>query len=177
MRYWVIDKENFRGKKSLKRVFAVILLIVCGAAIGGAYYQRIQPVIKQNALVPAAKTKGNESLKRDTLLWTSAMPAERSKLMAFGALLKEWGISSQKNSGTKEACSQILGKGLRCLEGNTSLDQLIVMNRPAVVRLADEQGKEYYAALKTIKDTIARVAIGSEDRTVDITGTQKTVPR
>ena len=161
-------KGNFRGKKSLKRVFAVILLIVCGAAIGGAYYQRIQPVIKQNALVPAVKTKGNESVKMDTLLRTSSIPAERSKLMAFGALVKEWGISSQKSSGAKEACEQVLGKGLRCLEGNTSLDQLIMMNRPAVVRLADDQGKGYYAALKTVKDTIAHVTIGSENRAVDI---------
>jgi len=161
-------KGNFQGKKSLKRVFAVILIIVCGAAIGGAYYQRIQPVVGQNVSVSAVKPEVNKDIKMDTLLWNSAIPPERSKMVAFESLLKEWGISSQKSSGTKEVCEQILDKGLRCLEGNTSFDQLILMNRPAVVRFADEQGRGYYAALKTIRDTTAHVAVGSENRTVTL---------
>jgi general secretion pathway protein A len=160
-------KLNVKGKKSLKRIFAIILLIVCGAAIGAAYYQRIKPMTKQTPSVSGVKTKGNESIKMDTLLWTSAIPKESSKETAIDALFKEWGISYQKNSGAR-ACRQILVKGFRCLEGNASLEQLIMMNRPAVIKLTDEKGRGYYAELKTISDTVAHVTLGSENRSVDI---------
>ncbi len=161
-------KINFRGRRSLKRVFVIFLLIVCGAAIGGAYYQRSQPGTSQNVSAPAVKPGGTEMIKTDTLLWNPAIPPERSRTMALGALLKEWGIPYQKNSSSKDICRQILGKGLRCLEGDTSLDQVVLMNRPAVVRITDQQGRGYYALLKTVRDAIAYVAVGNEDRTVTL---------
>jgi general secretion pathway protein A len=162
------NNENAGRKMPLKWIFAIIAMIICGAAIvGGAYYQGIHPVVKQRPAVPAEKAKDTESIKLDNLTWNSAIPAERSRAMAFDALLKEWGIAYQKNSGVK-ACRQIRDKGLRCLEGNTSLDQLILMNRPAVVKLNDEKGRGYYAAIKAIHGVVANVTVGNENRSVDM---------
>jgi general secretion pathway protein A len=161
------NSENAGKKRPLKWILAIILLIVCGAAIGGAYYQRIHPVVKQSTAVPEDKTKVTESIPLDTLTWNPAIPAERSKVMAFDALLKEWGIAYRKNSSVR-ACMQIRDKGLRCLDGNASLDQLILMNRPAVVKINDERGRGYYAALTAIHGAVASLTVGSENRSVDM---------
>jgi len=118
-------------------------------------------------LVSKPKEAVTAIVKFDSLEWPSTLPVEKSKSMAYDALLREWGLTYQnKSAGT--ACAQVVAKGLRCLDGNMSLDKLIRLNRPAVIKLGDEKGGAYYAVLKTINGDSAQCIVGGEIRNVDL---------
>lgn len=159
---------RIRDRKALKWAALILLLIVCGAGLAAVYYNRAPKLINtRQAVASKPKEAAPAIVQFDSIEWPSTLPVERSKSMAYDALLKEWGLTSQnKSSGT--ACEQVVAKGLRCLEGKMSFDKLIRLNRPAVIKLGDENGRAYYAALKTINGDSAQCIVGGEPRNVDL---------
>ncbi len=159
---------RIRDRKSLKWAALILLFIVCGAGLAAVYYNREPKLITaRQAVASKPKEAAPAIVHLDTIEWPSTLPVERSKSMAYDALLKEWGLASQnKSAGT--ACEQVVAKGLRCMEGKISLDKLIRLNRPAVIKLGDENGRAYYAALKTINGDSAQCIVGGELRNVDL---------
>jgi len=159
---------RIRDRKSLKWAALILLLIVCGAGLATVYYNRGPKLINtRRAVASKPKEAAPAIVQFDTIEWPSTLPVEKSKSMAYDALLKEWGLTYQNKSfGT--ACEQVVAKGLRCLEGKMSFDKLIRLNRPAVIKLGDENGRAYYAALKTINGDTAQCIVGGELRNVDL---------
>jgi general secretion pathway protein A len=159
---------RIHDRKLLKWPALILLLIVCGAGLAAVYHNREPKLITaQQAVASKPKEAVPAIVQFDSLEWPSTLPVERSKSMAYDALFNVWGLTYQnKSAGT--ACVQVVAKGLRCLEGKISLDKLIRLNRPAVIRLSDEKGGAYYAALKTITGDSAQCIIGGEPRNVDL---------
>ncbi len=85
--------------------------------------------------------------------------------MAFQALFKQWEIP-YKNKG--DVCQQAQAQGLRCMKGLGSLSSIMKLNSPAVLKLFDDQGKEFYVTLTMIKGRTATIEVGDERRTVDL---------
>jgi general secretion pathway protein A len=56
--------------------------------------------------------------------------------------------------------------GLRCRSARAGLDELRRLDRPAVLLMRDEQGREFHAALLALDDQAATFATGSGNRTV-----------
>lgn len=159
---------RIRGREPIKWAALILLLIVCGTVLAAVYYNRGPKLMTaQQAVASKPKEAAPAVAQFDTIDWPSALPVEKSKSMAYEALLKEWGLASQ-NKSSGAACEQVVAKGLRCLAGKMSFDKLISLNRPAVIKLGDGKGGAYYAALKTINGDSARCIVGGEPRNVHL---------
>jgi general secretion pathway protein A len=98
----------------------------------------------------------------DTLEWPADQPRSRSKELAYAALFRAWGV----DANGEDACRQAESLGLRCRSARGGLDELHRLNRPAVLLMHDDQGREFHAALVALADKTATFAIGAETRTV-----------
>jgi general secretion pathway protein A len=85
-------------------------------------------------------------MSRD-LEWLFGRTREGSWAHAAGVLFSAWGLPPPSGTGERGVCSEARSQGLRCLSGEGGLEDLRRMNLPALLRLLDEDGKEFYAAL------------------------------
>jgi general secretion pathway protein A len=160
-----------KGRRRItKWMVASLLLMGCGAAItaafyGGFYGHTIHSKLK-TAEVPVASATPIEIKNTDMLEWPSGQPIERSKEAACRALFEEWNISYQMQKDD-DVCTQARANGLRCLNGSSSLKELILLNRPAVLKLLNGKGKEFYITLRRIEGQSAVLVVGQEKRVVD----------
>jgi len=139
------------------------------AAIAAAALLVVQPLqrgdipaqIKAAEKSPPGETKPALAVA-DKLNWPATVPLERSKEMAFAALFRAWGAEY----GGADPCRQATGLGLDCRSGRGGLDQLRQLNRPVVMPMNDDQGREFYATMLTLDEKSAIYSVGGETRTV-----------
>ena len=162
-----------RPPVSFKRVAtAVLVTLICGAALSAVYYTgTAQPVVSKKA-VPANKAQIQKAhipkkhVEEATLEWPSAQPIGESGEMAYRALFRQWSANYQ--GGAESACSVAVSSGLRCLKDNGSLDMLVRLNRPAVLTMFDPGGRKYYASLISLHGDEATFALGLKTVKIDI---------
>jgi len=77
--------------------------------------------------------------------------------MAYAALFRAWNANYQG----ADACRQAESLGLRCRTGRAGLDELRRLNRPAVLRMRDDQDREFAATL---------TALGRDHATFSVAG-------
>jgi general secretion pathway protein A len=175
-------REVFRRaqRRSLVRPLLLILIAVLGAVLAMRWYQlelretatatlpaaAARSAAQTIAAAPADDAAGKEinaaAALPDTLAWPADEPRSRSKAIAYAALFRAWGADSKG----ADACSQAEGLGLRCRNARGGLDELRRLNRPAVLLMRDDQGREFHAALVALSDKTATFAIGAETRAV-----------
>jgi general secretion pathway protein A len=85
---------------------------------------------------------------------------------AFAALLRLWGVSYEP--GAARPCDQVAAQGLQCVAQRGSFAQLRLINRPAILSLADATGAEHQVVIERLDDQGARLAIGSVPYTVSL---------
>ncbi len=107
-----------------------------------------------------------ESLQLSRLDWPEDIPMHNSKEMAYRSLLKLWGIDYKTDRDNP--CELAQAQGLQCLNASGSLNSLIQLNRPAILKLFDDQTREFYATLTAIQGQIATFVIGTETKLVDV---------
>jgi len=94
----------------------------------------------------------------DALAWPAAAPRSGSEAMAYSALFRAWGAEFQG----VDACRQAEGLGLRCRTARGGVDELRELNRPAVLQMRDEQGREFHATLTALDREAATFAVAGE---------------
>lgn len=167
-------------RSSMFRALAAVLILLAGGALVMAVYQQEQKdtktmtvqqtVAKRDAPAePARAADKTEDAKPgaalpDTLEWPVDAPRARSKAMAYAALFQAWGANYR---GAGE-CQQAEGLGLRCRTSRGGLADLRQLNRPAVLQMRDDHGREFYATLTSLDDKTATFAVGAETRPVAI---------
>jgi general secretion pathway protein A len=155
------------GQKRLRFAIAVLVLIICGVALSAAYYSRTArtTVFRTTA---ESETKAREMAIRDiaALNWPDNLPIDDSKNMAYQALYREWDISYLEKENA-DGCANTETYGLHCYEGKGSLQDLIKLNRPSVLKLSNAEGNNFYATLKGIQNGRAILILGSENVAVD----------
>ncbi len=87
--------------------------------------------------------------------------------LSFQVLFKLWDID-YKPANNIDACSSSKDYGLKCMMGLRSLNILRNINRPAVLKLFDNDGKNYYVTLIGLNDKTAKISFGNEERNVAI---------
>lgn len=187
----VRGEERGRPQRSLiyRAAAASLLLLLCLVAVAFYYGAGSKPwplaVAGPRAHAPdpteAVKAAERAALVRpaEPGAKAQAMPREKATLdrprdlsggssrqMAYQALFQAWHIIYDP-ADQQTACDQARVQGLRCLTGRGTIAALREMNRPAVLRLVDEKGGEYYATLTALEGETAAFAIGKETRTVD----------
>ncbi len=146
-------------------VMTGILMIGCIAVLW-AIFSNQKSAIRASATVAADNyATGNEKL--DTLEWPEEQSASQSMNMAFDMLFKQWNIPYQ-SANPVQACRQARANELRCLSGPGSLNELVRLNKPAVLKLHDEKGREYYGTLIALDDRAATVVLANRTRRVGV---------
>lgn len=163
-------KVQGHTKGTFKWVLASALfigLIAVSAAIYYNYHTQLLAIVTTRYIHQKSTSKlKTESPILSLLNWPADQPIHRSKELAYQSLLKQWNIIYKPSNGY--ACKQSQAHGLDCLYEHGDLSSLIHLNRPAVVKLHDDQGREFYAALTALQGQNAAIIIGTEIKMVDL---------
>ncbi len=117
--------------------------------------------------VKPATTRAQASLSEpapgpaEAIEWPANEQRSRSKSLALAALFNTWGVESPDING---APAEKLG--LRCRTARGALDDLVKLDRPAILTLRDRKGREIHATLTKLTDETATVAVGSTTQSV-----------
>jgi len=138
------------------------------AALAASFYNHKAPPGKttvSESTKPVITAKKSQPL--DTLQWPDGLSIHLSKEMAYQALFRQWELPYDRK-GSGDLCRQVQTQGLRCLTAQGSLDSLLKLNRPAVLTLFDDKGRQFYATLSSLHGQTATFVVGTETRTVEI---------
>ena len=165
-------------RRSLVRPLLALLVLVLFALLALRWYQleigepgtatvsaiAEKPAAQAPGSGPVAKAKsaGPATPLPEQLQWPADQALADSRALAYAALFRAWGAQYQGG----DACKQAEGLGLRCRSARGGLDELRELNRPAVLLLRDEQGREFHATLSALEDRTASFNLGAHTRTV-----------
>jgi general secretion pathway protein A len=166
-------------RRSFVRPLVMILILVLGGALAMSLYQRelretATATVPVTPAKPAAQTQTTGPAKEApvkeaeaaalpaALEWPANESRSRSEELAYTALFRAWGAGYEG----ADACQLAEGLGLRCRSARGGLEELRQLNRPAVLMMRDDQGREFHAALIALEDKAATFAIGAETRKV-----------
>jgi general secretion pathway protein A len=90
---------------------------------------------------------------------------------ALGKLFALWGALYDPAKG--RGCDQATRQGLECLFQKGSWAQLRALNRPAVLTLTDDLGRNHQVVLTGLDDEHARIDLGGEQREVSISAVSR----
>lgn len=173
----VFGQRTARRRTPWRTAVAALLIATSGALALGAYQwtQRdSEPAVKPAAVIaaaiPAVKAGATDSTRTapvaekpaQVLAWPEGVPRTSSRQTAYTALFRAWGANYEDG----DACRQAAKVGLRCRVARGGLVELREMNRPAVMHMRDEQGREFDATLTRLEGKTATLAVGGETRTV-----------
>ncbi len=156
------------GVNGLRRVFYPLI----GAALatfllgGIALHQRDdvgQAKISIPTLLEPAPAEVQAGTVPGSSIWPDDLDIASSKGESFRALFARWGLSYEGDDSS--ACDFAEKNGLQCLFRQGNLASLRHFNRPAVLRLVNANGEEFFAALVSIKEKVATFNLG--DQTIE----------
>lgn len=99
--------------------------------------------------------------------WPEDANLALSKVTAFKSLFKAWGVDySPRKHPT--VCKYSRSLGLGCLSQHGDMNKLRQLNRPAVLKLFNAQGQEYYVALLSTEGERAVVEVAGQRKWVQL---------
>jgi len=151
-------------KSALAWALIAIILITFGLAIASGYFKK-EPDNSMTGMeiIPEPEVTSN----LDILNWKDMDEMNKSESISFQSLFKQWEID-YKPGNSADACNNAKNYGLKCMKGLRSMKILSNINRPAVLKLFDNNGKNYYVTLVGLDDNTAKISFGNEERTVAI---------
>ncbi|MFZ5906607.1 MAG: AAA family ATPase [Nitrospirota bacterium] len=162
------SRNIFSRRPLLWGSISIFLFLIAIAAAFLSYNQRHQAA----SPVTAAGPESAPLPEKRVLAWPSDQPAEKSREIAFQSLASLWGIDVPEYD-EDSVCRAARGRGLGCLYGTGSLEELENLNRPAVLKLFDEHNGEFSATLISVKDQTAMIMIGSQNREIGLSEIKK----
>lgn len=167
-------REVLGGTKIQDRSFTKMrwvvagLLVIGSAALAASFYNHKTQSggTKESESIKVVMT-AKESQRLDILQWPDDLSIQLSREMAYQALFRQWNLRYDEK-GPADPCRQVQTQGLRCLTAQGSLESLFNLNRPAVLTLFDDRGRQFYAALSALHGQTATFVVGTETRTVGI---------
>jgi general secretion pathway protein A len=158
-----VTEPIWLSRRWVKWAFAPLLLLgICvGALAGYYYYQKPSPQgMPGSSHIAAATADSGKSRIGTPLAWPSELPMAQSRELSYRALFDQWGITYRQNGG--DECAQARQGGLRCLDAKGDFRSLVLLNRPAVVKLLDAQGQQFFAALIGYSGRTASLVVGTQ---------------
>jgi len=96
-------------------------------------------------------------------VWPGNIERLRSNSMAFQSLFSHWKLNYDPQiNGTP--CFYAQSNGLSCLHGNSSVEGIRGLNRPAVLQLKDEKGHIYFATLGKLGHQLATIKLAGKEQ-------------
>ena len=106
------------------------------------------------------------------LFWPDDIPHATSLPLAYKALFSAWGRNYQSESD-KLPCEQARELDMVCLARQGNLGSLRHLDRPAVLRLIDRQGREFYATMLKLGQDQATMLVASREIRISTTALEK----
>jgi general secretion pathway protein A len=169
----VLGKPGVQQKRTLTWSIAALVFIICGTALAATwYYQKTPLFLFETSVTSEEEAESTAAQNPDSLDWPVGVPVESSKGLAYRALFQEWSIPYSLQE-PDDACRSVWKEDLRCLEKKGDLKTLRILNRPAVLKLHDNQEREYFVFLKEMKGQSAVIVVGQEPRNVEAAEIEK----
>ncbi|KHT65501.1 general secretion pathway protein GspA [Photobacterium gaetbulicola] len=105
------------------------------------------PTVIQAALTVKPSVQAHPQQLSPKALWLEVVKQASSERLAMQTLYSLWGYSTQLNQANCESGRRVQ---LSCFSGSGSLEQLALINRPAIVALTEPGGEAYFATLYAI---------------------------
>lgn len=122
------------------------------------------PAVSLATMAPPTSSVPPPATMPSKLEWPAGDPVAGSEAMAFARLFQSWGMTYSES----DPCRQAQASGLRCRAGRGSLEELHRINRPAVLPLRDNQGREFHALLARLDGDSATFQLGTRTHTVGV---------
>ncbi len=151
-------------------IISALIIIAVGVVLAATYYKdNSHHKDKSQVTTGYEKVEPDitETLQVKNLHWPDGQPISKSSEMAFGELFKLWGVPYQPANNVT-GCDQAEAGGLKCYKSLGNLNRLRNLNRPAVLKLSDSEGNQYYAALTAMEGDSAKIIVGAETREVSL---------
>jgi general secretion pathway protein A len=129
-----------------------------------------EPDLEQ-ATVAAQPSDARELSNPANWSWQDDGRAAATQVLAYRDLFILWGVSYDPRDNPS-VCSFAEIRGLRCLLSSTELDNLLILNRPAVLSLFNPQGQRYHATLVSMQDGLAQVKLAGRVHRVRVSDLQ-----
>jgi len=167
----VLDTDKAAGKFRKAAAWAplVMVFIVFGVVLATSYFrseQSLRLLSKPSVGISADPVIASQfDEERDTQPVILSIDTNKDK--SYEALFREWHlVYNPENDGP--ACSYAEANGLKCLRERGSIEGLLHLNRPALLKLYDDAGQEYYAAVTAITGQDAALTAGSVRRSMPL---------
>jgi general secretion pathway protein A len=127
---------------------------------GGAYPHHPPASAGAPSLMPAAAQQA-----MDNAAWSDLLgDATRDEAAAFRLLGQLWGMALEQ----EDPCTAAQGRNMRCFHGTGGLAELRRLNRPAILKLVDDEQAGHHAVLVGLSDTSAELRIAGRERNLRI---------
>ena len=135
-----------------------------------------QPLLPESIPVIAQERSSATSNTPEDNLAPLSWPEDISRASrlpkAYNAVFTAWGKNYQPESD-RMSCEQAKELGLTCLTRQGNLGSLRHLNRPAILRLIDREGKEFYAAMTKLGEKQATLQVASKEIMISTTALEK----
>ncbi|MEN8142966.1 MAG: AAA family ATPase [Thermodesulfobacteriota bacterium] len=171
----VFGNSNRKSSATIKWLIPALFVLSLGLALFFHNWTKdpaesITPKISSTAANTGEQTPTGSGTR--ALEWPADIPHARSLPTAFTVLFSRWGATYDQDSGLPP-CRQAEAQGLACLDRQGSLGSLRHLNRPAVLRLIDDQGRTFYAPIINLAGNTALLEINSREIAVNTTDLEK----
>jgi general secretion pathway protein A len=156
---------SLKLRRHLRLAAAGLVIILCAAIAFALHENRSLFSITGTTGDVRAKEKVPEA-KAVVLCWPDGLPLAQSRALAYEALFKQWQIPYRPDAKFSP-CEQATAHGLHCLSGSVSLNGLLRLNRPAVLKLFNEKNRAFFATLISYSGGLATFSIGGKDIVTD----------
>jgi general secretion pathway protein A len=165
-----INDQKVHGSK-LAWALVLLLYMVLGGVISASYLNYISrstPLIMDvpQGDIPVAEA-ANKKTEINKLLWPESQPMDKSKELAYKALFTEWEVPLVSQNPDR-ACTYAETEGLKCLKKTGSLAFLEQLNRPAILRLEDDQGRTFFGTVTKFHNETVTLVLGDKTMVVDM---------
>jgi len=185
------EKKLYFAKKTAAWSVVIAALVVGGAGLSAAYYQRnhgealaVAPDANSD-VAPESRIESNGIRQTDAKAEPAVLPktdafldivdtqlVKNSKQSAFVALFYEWGELYNPEMGIRP-CDHAIAKGLNCLFRNGNLRSLQHLNRPAVLKLLTQSGKALYVTIISLEDELAKIIVDGQNARIHVASLEK----
>jgi hypothetical protein len=159
-----VSGETRRWKQTGVYLWVATGFLIALIVVGGAYYIK-KTIVSHGPEVTLDSTKTvSTPLTQDK---NEIISRTGSRNSAYLTMFNAWQITyNPKDSRT--ACEQALSQGVRCHEGKGTIDTLRQINKPALLRLIDPQGKDYYLVLTSLNGDNVTYTMNGETKSGNV---------
>jgi general secretion pathway protein A len=162
------NRANGRQRKAAVWILAILVPTIVGVVLAASYYDyRSKNSDLQIPDNTVSEIASKASVQPVNLQRIFEQTNNRKKVSAYQTLFRQWDVDYNPIKDGF-ACEFAQIHDLQCLNRRGNLRSLLLLNRPAVLKLFDDQNRTFYATLTALNGETASLLTGTETRDISI---------